>query len=52
MSLRSLDSHIAVDPGICGGKPRIAGRSILVQLIAVWHELAGMSVDEIASEHD
>jgi uncharacterized protein (DUF433 family) len=44
-----LDAHIEITPGTCGGKPRIAGRRIRVQDIAIWHEWMGMSVDEIAS---
>jgi len=44
--------HIETTPGIVGGKPRIAGRRITVQNIAIWHERLGMSPDEIASEYD
>src|ERR1043166_7346994 len=43
--------HIAITPGVCGGKPRIAGHRIKVQHIAVWHERMGMSPDEIASTY-
>lgn len=50
--LMTLERHIEITPGVCGGKPRVAGRRITVQNIAVWHERLGMSVDEIASEHD
>lgn len=52
MSVPSLDSHIEVTPGVCGGKPRIAGRRITVQNVVVWHEHLGMGGDEIATEHD
>lgn len=45
-------AHIERTPGICGGKPRIAGRRIRVQDIYVWHEIVGMSADEIANEYD
>jgi uncharacterized protein (DUF433 family) len=41
--------HIEVTPGVCGGKPRIAGTRIRVQDIYVWHELHGQSADEIVS---
>lgn len=41
--------HIEVIPGVCGGKPRIAGTRIRVQDIYVWHELQGQSADEIVS---
>ena len=40
--------HIEITPGVCGGKPRIAGHRITVQNIVVWHEQMGMSVAEIA----
>lgn len=49
---RLLDHHIEITPGVVGGKPRIAGRRITVQDIAVWHERMGRSADEIADEHD
>ena len=52
MAIDSLDKHIEITPEIAGGKPRIAGRRITVQNIAVWHERIGMSADEIASEYD
>lgn len=45
-------AHITQTPGVCGGKPCIAGRRIRVQDIYVWHELNGMSVDEIANQYD
>ena len=47
-----LDAHIEVTPGVCGGKPRIAGRRITVQNVALWHEREGKTVDEIATEYD
>lgn len=50
--VQSLDQRIEITPGIAGGKPRIAGRRITVQNIAVWHEWMGRSVDDICSEHD
>ena len=47
--MRSLkiSRHIEITPGICGGKPRIAGHRIKVQDIVIWHERMGMSPDEI-----
>lgn len=51
MTLSSLDQHIEISPGVCGGKPRIRGRRITVQNVAVWHDRLGMSADEIASEY-
>ncbi|WP_420455954.1 DUF433 domain-containing protein [Rubrivirga sp.] len=46
-----LDRHIDVTPGICGGRPRIAGHRITVQNVADWHERQGLSVDEIATAY-
>ena len=47
------DSTLIVStPGTLGGKPRIAGRRISVQDIAIWHEHMGMSPDEIATDYD
>jgi uncharacterized protein (DUF433 family) len=43
--------HIEITPGVCGGKPRIAGHRIKVQHVAVWHERMGMTADEIVSAH-
>jgi uncharacterized protein (DUF433 family) len=43
--------HIEVTPGICGGKPRIAGTRIRVQDIVIWHERMSISADEIATRH-
>ena len=43
--------HIEITPGVCGGKPRIAGHRITVQNIVVWHEQMGMSPDEIAANY-
>ena len=48
---KALDDHIEITPGVAGGKPRIAGRRITVQNIAIWHERMGKSADEIATEH-
>ena len=52
MATSTLDAHIEVTPEVCQGKPRIAGRRITVQHIAIWHERMGLNVDEIAVEHD
>ena len=52
MTARTLDQHIEITPDVVGGKPRIAGRRITVQNIAVWHIRLGRGVDEIAAEHD
>ncbi|HEY3243891.1 MAG TPA: DUF433 domain-containing protein [Phycisphaerae bacterium] len=41
--------HVEVTPGVCGGRPRIAGHRIRVQDIVEWHERMGFSPDEIVS---
>src|SRR5687768_3513164 len=43
--------HIESTPGICGGKPRLAGTRIRVQDVVIWHERMNLSADEIASKH-
>lgn len=52
MTTKTLDQHIEITPGICGGKPRIAGHRISVHNIAIWHERMGKSADEIAAEYE
>lgn len=52
MVVKATEVHIEITPGVAGGKPRIVGRRIKVQDIAIWHERLGLSVDEIASEYD
>lgn len=47
-----LDRHIAIKPGVAGGKPHIAGHRITVQNIVIWHERMGLSADEIATEYN
>ncbi len=47
-----LDKHIELTAGVVGGRPRIVGRRITVQNIAIWHEQMGKSADEICAEHD
>jgi uncharacterized protein (DUF433 family) len=49
---RTLDEHIELTPDTAGGRPRIRGRRITVQDIAIWHERLGKTADEIASEYD
>ncbi len=46
-----ITEHIEITPGICGGKPRIAGHRIKVQDIVIRHEKLGMSPDEIVSNY-
>lgn len=51
MSINIIKEHIQITPGICGGKPRIAGHRIRVQDIVIWHEQMGMSPHEIITHH-
>ncbi|MDJ0582112.1 DUF433 domain-containing protein [Crocosphaera sp.] len=48
---KTIINHIEITPGICGGKPRIAGHRIRVEDIVIWHESMGMSPDEIVSQY-
>ena len=50
MSQPTAVEHIQRTPGICGGKPCIAGTRIRVQDIMVWHELHGLSPEEIVTQ--
>ena len=43
----ALIQHITKTPGICGGKPCIAGHRIRVSDIVVWHERRAYSPDEV-----
>jgi len=52
MVINALNDHIKVTNGIANGNPRIAGHRITVQNIVIWHELIGISADEIAAEYD
>ena len=47
----TIAKHIEITPGVCGGKPRIAGHRIRVQDIVLWHERLGYSPDEIVSKY-
>ena len=49
--LATIQEHIDATPGVCGGKPRIAGHRIRVQDVVICHEQQGMSPDEIASAY-
>jgi uncharacterized protein (DUF433 family) len=45
----SFDERIESTPGVCGGKPRIAGYRIRVQDIVGWYEYHEMTPDEIVA---
>jgi uncharacterized protein (DUF433 family) len=40
-----------MSPGVCGGKPRIAGHRIKVSNIAVSHERMGLAPHQIVQNH-
>lgn len=46
-----ISEHIEITPGVCGGKPRIAGRRIRVQDIVILHDRRALSPEEIVSEY-
>jgi uncharacterized protein (DUF433 family) len=46
-----IAEHIVITPGICGGKPRIAGHRIKVSHVAVLHERQGQTAAEIVAGH-
>lgn len=46
-----ISEHIEITPGVCGGKPRIAGHRIKVEDIVICHERMGLSPDEIVSQY-
>jgi len=52
MTVKTLNKHIEMTPEIANGKPRIAGRRVTVQNVAIWHEWLGQSADEIAADHN
>ncbi len=41
--------RIVSNPDVCGGKPCIAGSRIRVQDVYIWHEIQGLTADEIVS---
>lgn len=46
-----IADHIVVTPGVCGGRPRIAGSRIRVQDVASPHERLGHTPDEIVAAY-
>ncbi len=46
-----ISEHIEITPGICGGKPRIAGHRIKVQDVAIWYEEMNLSPQEIVDRY-
>jgi len=48
-TVTDIGTFIAQTPGICGGRPRIAGTGVSVRRIAGWYKM-GLTPDEIAAE--
>ena len=42
--------HVTKTPGVCGGKACITGHRIRVIDIVVWHEMRGISPEEIVGQ--
>jgi uncharacterized protein (DUF433 family) len=49
-TLTDIGTLIAQTPGICGGRPRIAGTGVSVRRIAGWYKM-GFSPEEIADQY-
>lgn len=47
-----LAPHIVSRPGVRGGKPVLDTIAITVDIIAIEHELHGMTVDDLVREHE
>ncbi len=48
-TLTDIGTLITQSPGVCGGRPRIAGTGVSVRRIAGWYKL-GLTPEEIATE--
>ena len=46
-----IKSYIEITPGVCGGKPRIAGHRIRVQDIVIMHDRMGKDPYEIVNDY-
>ena len=47
----TIKPHIEITPGVCGGKPRIAGHRIRVQDIVIMHDEMGKDPHEIVNDY-
>jgi len=45
-----VSARITVTPGVCGGKPCIAGHRVRVSDIVIWHEHQGLTADAIVDQ--
>jgi uncharacterized protein (DUF433 family) len=48
-TVTDIGTLIEQSPGICGGRPRIAGTGVSVRRIAIWYKL-GHTPEEIATQ--
>jgi len=48
--LTDIGTLIAQTPGICGGRPRIAGTGVSIRRIVGWYKM-GFSPEEIADQY-
>jgi uncharacterized protein (DUF433 family) len=48
----TLNAYVEITPGVCGGKPRIAGRRIQVADVVVMHLRMGEPLAIVAQEYD
>jgi uncharacterized protein (DUF433 family) len=49
-ALTDIGTLIAQSPGVCGGRPRIAGTGVSVRRIAGWYK-QGLTPEEIADQY-
>jgi uncharacterized protein (DUF433 family) len=49
-TVTDIGSFITASPGICGGRPRVAGTGVSVRRIAGWYKL-GHNPEEIADQY-
>jgi uncharacterized protein (DUF433 family) len=48
----TIAPQIEITPGVCGGKPRIAGKRFTVQHVYVLHKQLRLTPEEIANDYD